>query len=237
MLKKDDPMPEGTCPYFLKPSGCNRGGMCDKLHPATYGRCLRCGSEKHQVARCDRERRDMTGKGAASKAKPGAVPSNAAAKPPPGPKRAPNNNSASIAWAEGEGETSGTANVLEVSASLQAFVVTDSSEVLSSSNESYATCPIGDTGACHFLLPLSRLSHKKADSAQRIHMKALLVAAGKNRRALLHEGVVYATSVLRPLVPIGRLREALGLMFSWLDVVPVMKVLDEGSYRTLFTFS
>ena len=52
--------------------GCKRGRQCSFQHPATIGRCLRCGSTKHMVADCKRPRKDVsTGN---SKAKPAPKP-------------------------------------------------------------------------------------------------------------------------------------------------------------------
>eukprot|EP00971_Amphidinium_carterae_P336027 6472162-Amphidinium_carterae.1 len=45
------------CVYYMKPSGCNRGGTCSYNHPVLPGKCLNCGSEGHKAANCDRPRK------------------------------------------------------------------------------------------------------------------------------------------------------------------------------------
>ena len=50
--------PKPICRDFLTDNGCNKGGQCTYQHPQTVGRCLRCGSTKHQVSECKRPRKD-----------------------------------------------------------------------------------------------------------------------------------------------------------------------------------
>ena len=37
------------CRFFLKPDGCKNGDNCQYAHPCTNGKCLRCGSESHNL--------------------------------------------------------------------------------------------------------------------------------------------------------------------------------------------
>ena len=45
---KDKPKP--VCRDYMTDDGCKNGGQCSFQHPATVGRCLRCGSTRHTVA-------------------------------------------------------------------------------------------------------------------------------------------------------------------------------------------
>ena len=56
--KGGGPKPKPICRDFLTDNGCNKGGQCTYQHPQTVGRCLRCGSTKHQVSECKRPRKD-----------------------------------------------------------------------------------------------------------------------------------------------------------------------------------
>ena len=38
-----------VCRFFLKPDGCKNGDNCQYAHPRTNGKCLRCGSESHNL--------------------------------------------------------------------------------------------------------------------------------------------------------------------------------------------
>ena len=55
------PKPKGTaetdkpvCRFFLKPDGCKNGDNCQHSHPRTNWKCLRCGSESHNLQACAR---------------------------------------------------------------------------------------------------------------------------------------------------------------------------------------
>ena len=52
----DKPM----CRFFLKPDGCKNGDNCQYAHPRTTGKCLRCGSESHNLQACARPRRQQS---------------------------------------------------------------------------------------------------------------------------------------------------------------------------------
>ena len=45
-----------VCRFFLKPDGCKNGDNCQYAHPRTNGKCLRCGSESHNLQACTRPR-------------------------------------------------------------------------------------------------------------------------------------------------------------------------------------
>ena len=48
------------CRFFLKPDGCRNGDNCEYAHPRTNGKCLRCGSESHNLQACTRPRRQQS---------------------------------------------------------------------------------------------------------------------------------------------------------------------------------
>ena len=48
------------CRFFLKPDGCKNGDNCQYAHPSTNGKCLRCGSESHNLQACTRPRRQQS---------------------------------------------------------------------------------------------------------------------------------------------------------------------------------
>ena len=62
--KTDKPV----CRFFLKPDGCWSGDHCQCSHPRTNGKCLRCGSESHNLQACTCPRRQQSSR--ASSAKP-----------------------------------------------------------------------------------------------------------------------------------------------------------------------
>ena len=49
-----------VCRFFLKPDGCKNGDNCQYAHPRTNGKCLRCGSESHNLQACTRPRRQQS---------------------------------------------------------------------------------------------------------------------------------------------------------------------------------
>ena len=49
-----------VCRSFLKPDGCKNGDNCQYAHPRTNGKCLRCGSESHNLQACARPRRQQS---------------------------------------------------------------------------------------------------------------------------------------------------------------------------------
>ena len=65
------------CRFFLKPDGCKNGDNCQYAHPRTNGKCLRSGSESHNLQACTRPRRQQSSR--SSSAKPG--PKKTYAKP------------------------------------------------------------------------------------------------------------------------------------------------------------
>ena len=46
---KDCQRRKPICRFFLKPDGCKNGDNCQYAHPRTHGKCLRCGSESHNL--------------------------------------------------------------------------------------------------------------------------------------------------------------------------------------------
>ena len=49
-----------VCRFFLKPDRCENGDNCQYAHPRTNGKCLRCGSESHNLQACTRPRRQQS---------------------------------------------------------------------------------------------------------------------------------------------------------------------------------
>ena len=49
-----------VCRFFLKPDGCKNGDNCQYAHPRTNGKCLRRGSESHNLQACARPRRQQS---------------------------------------------------------------------------------------------------------------------------------------------------------------------------------
>ena len=49
-----------VCRFFLKPDGCRNGDNCQYAHPRTNGKCLRCGSESHNLQACTRPRQQQS---------------------------------------------------------------------------------------------------------------------------------------------------------------------------------
>ena len=84
--------------------------------------------------------------------------------------------------------------------------------------------PLLDTGGSHCLLPYSTLSKENAEQAKKIHLR---VASGKPERAMMYQGVIYA-SVERSLLNVGQLRDALGL--SWDDILHSEVAQDLGCH-------
>ena len=85
--------------------------------------------------------------------------------------------------------------------------------------------PILDTGATHCLLPLKWMTHEQAESCKKIHLK---VASGATVRALLHENVIYCSTVSRPLVSVGQLKGMLDLRMIWDDSSPKIIACSGG---------
>ena len=64
--EKDKPV----CCFFLKPDGCKNGDNCQYAHPRTNGKCLRCGSESHNLQACTRPRRQQSSRSSSAKPAP-----------------------------------------------------------------------------------------------------------------------------------------------------------------------
>ena len=56
-----------VCRFFLKPDGCKNGHNCQYDHPRTNGKCLRCGSESHNLQVCARPRRQQSSRSESGK--------------------------------------------------------------------------------------------------------------------------------------------------------------------------
>ena len=259
------------CRNFMTETGCNKGGQCTFLHPATVGRCLRCGSTKHAVAECKRPRKDpggnstAKGKGkgkgpslpkssspstSAPKAKPKADTKkrpgpNPKAKGKPKPKASAASSSSQamhcLMWAEDQtqeqGESLSTAEILP-SASLSCYhdadyfsactfytTFTPAFHSTEPTDADGILPPILDTGATHCLLPLKWMTHEQAESCKKIHLK---VASGATVRALLHENVIYCSTVSQPLVSVGQLKGMLDLRMIWDDSSPKIIACSGG---------
>eukprot|EP00971_Amphidinium_carterae_P229774 4559357-Amphidinium_carterae.1 len=57
----------------------------------------------------------------------------------------------------------------------------------------------------------------------------LRVASGKPCRALMYQNMIHASTVYRPLISVGQLRDYLGLRFVWEDETPQLHLLDHGT--------
>ena len=82
-----------------------------------------------------------------------------------------------------------------------------------------------DTGATHCLLPLKWMTHEQAETCKKIHLK---VASGATVRALLHENIIYCSTVSRPLVSVGQLKSMLDLRLIWDDSSPKILTCSGG---------
>ena len=90
--------------------------------------------------------------------------------------------------------------------------------------------PILDTGATHCLLPLKWMTHEQAETCKKIHLK---VASGATVRALLHENIIYCSTVSRPLASVGQLKTMLDLRLIWDDSSPKILTCSGGLRYTL----
>ena len=69
------------------------------------------------------------------------------------------------------------------------------------------------------------MTHEQAESCKKIHLK---VASGATVRALLHENVIYCSTVSRPLVSVGQLKGMLDLRMIWDDSSPKIIACSGG---------
>ena len=60
-----------VCRFLLKPDGCKNGDNCQYAHPRriprTNGKCLRCGSELHNLQACAHPRRQQSSRSSSAK--------------------------------------------------------------------------------------------------------------------------------------------------------------------------
>ena len=268
--KKEKPV----CRDFLSDSGCPRGGQCTFQHPATVGRCLRCGSTKHKVSECRMPRGEPKAKGKGKgpplpKAKPKSQSqTQAKAKTRPVSKSAPKSRPKAKAKAEAghielqwamdvEPELPVQDAVMGASHAAMEPFPDDGNDYYDSRPSTFSACsfftsyhpsfhsssgvddegllsPILDTGATHCLLPLKWLSPENAAASKRIHLK---VASGATVRALLHNNLIYCTTVSRPLISVGQLKSMLDLRFVWDDAAPYLLVVSGNAKRILLEAS
>ena len=59
-----------ACRFFQKPDGCKNGDNCQYAHPRANGKCLRCGSESHNLQACARPRRQQSSRSSSAKPAP-----------------------------------------------------------------------------------------------------------------------------------------------------------------------
>ena len=85
--------------------------------------------------------------------------------------------------------------------------------------------PILDTGATHCLLPLRWMTNEQASSCKKIHLH---VASGSKVRALLHDNIIYCSTVTRPLISVGQMKSMLDLRFVWNDSSPLLLACSGG---------
>ena len=85
--------------------------------------------------------------------------------------------------------------------------------------------PILDTGATHCLLPLRWMTTDQAENCKKIHLK---VASGSSVCALLHDNIIYCSTVTRPLISVGQLKSMLDLRFIWSDSAPLLVACPGG---------
>ena len=83
------------------------------------------------------------------------------------------------------------------------------------SSESDPTC----------LLPLKWMTHEQAKSCKKNHLK---VASGATVRTLLHENIIYCSTVSRPLVSVRQLNGMLDLRMIWDDSSPKIIACSGG---------
>ena len=73
---------KSVCQFFPKPDACKNGDSCQCSHPRTNGKCLRCGSESHNLQACACPRRQQSSRSSSAKPaprKPYAKPKGSAA--------------------------------------------------------------------------------------------------------------------------------------------------------------
>ena len=58
------------CRFVLKPDGCKNGDNCQYAHPRTNEKCLRCGSESHNLQACTRPSRQQSSRSSSVKPAP-----------------------------------------------------------------------------------------------------------------------------------------------------------------------
>ena len=85
--------------------------------------------------------------------------------------------------------------------------------------------PIVDTGATHCLLPLRWMTTDQAENCKKIHLK---VASGISMSALLHDNIIYCSTVTRPPIYVGQLKSMLDLRFIWSDSAPLLVACSGG---------
>ena len=79
---KSAPAPDKpVCRFLLKPDGCQHGDNCQYAHLRANGKCLRCGSESHNLQACTRPRRQQSSRSDSVKPQRRLIP-NPRAKPP-----------------------------------------------------------------------------------------------------------------------------------------------------------
>ena len=59
-----------VCRLFQKPDGCKNGDNCQYAHPPTNGKCLRCGSESHNLQACTHRCRQQSSRSSSVKPAP-----------------------------------------------------------------------------------------------------------------------------------------------------------------------
>ena len=69
------------------------------------------------------------------------------------------------------------------------------------------------------------MTHEQAETCKKIHLK---VASGATVRALLHEKIIYCSTVSRPLVSVGQLKSMLDLRLIWDDSSPKILTCSGG---------
>ena len=65
----------------------------------------------------------------------------------------------------------------------------------------------------------------QAENCKKIHLK---VASGSSVRALLHDNIIYCSTVTRPLISVGQLKSMLDLRFIWSDSAPLLVACSGG---------
>eukprot|EP00971_Amphidinium_carterae_P030894 607721-Amphidinium_carterae.1 len=138
-----------------------------------------------------------------------------------------------LEWAMGKGESEESGDRVVGETSSLELTAGNVVECFSTEPVDVTKPPLLDTGATSFLRDLGKLSEEGALNAQKVYIK---VAVGPHKRALVANGIVYAHQVSRELMPVGLVRQALGVMNQWVGESPTFFIKKGSSVRVLELF-